>query len=72
MTGQKKKEMIPGDIIYIEARTGNGKHKSEWDEHDINGHYEFVKEDETYIWLKEEKIIFKVQKDRIKKIDVKK
>ena len=61
--------MIPGDIIYIEARTGNGKHKSEWDEHEIKGHYEFVKEDDKRIWLRDENVTFPVLKDRVKKYE---
>ena len=62
--------MTPGDIIYIEAQTGNGKHNDP--DLFIQGHYEYVKEDDKYIWLKEEKLVFRIRKDKIKKIDVKK
>ena len=58
--------MIPGDIIYIEAQTGNGDNGKKAS-HEIAGHYEFVKEDETYIWIKDEHV-FRIRKDKITKI----
>lgn len=62
--------MIPGQLIYIEAQTGNGNNKyREFSNHNISGHYEFVREDETTIWLKEEKIVFPVLKSKIAKIE---
>jgi hypothetical protein len=58
--------MIPGDIIYIESQTGNGKHSSP--DLFIQGRYEFVREDETYIWIKDEHT-FRIRKDKITKIE---
>jgi len=63
----------PGDFVYIEASTGNGKNPyDEWSHHDIKGIYEFVKKTRTRIWLKEDNLVIKIYKNRIKKIEVKK
>lgn len=58
----------PGDLVEIEASTGNGQRtRGEWENHPIKGVYEFVREDETRIFLKEESVIFPVMKSKITK-----
>lgn len=62
----------PGDLVYIEATTGNGKNPyDEWAHYTIEGVYEFVKKTRTRIWIKEGELIIKIYKDKIKKIEVK-
>jgi len=58
----------PGDKVYIEATTGNGKNNGEWT---IKGVYEIFKTTRTRIWLIEEGLIIKIYKNRITKIEVK-
>jgi len=60
--------MKPGDFVYIEATTGNGRNDSEWT---IKGIYEIYKITRTRIWLSEECDIIKIYKSRITKIEVK-
>lgn len=57
--------MKPGDFVYVEASTGNGKNKGEWT---IKGIYEIYKITRTRIWLKEGDLIIKIYKNRIGKI----
>jgi len=59
----------PGDFVYIEATTGNGRNLyDEWSHHDIKGVFEFVKKTRTRIWLKEDNLVIKIYKNRITKI----
>ena len=64
------KRIKQGDLVYIEATTGNGKNPyDEWSHHYIKGIYEFVKRTRTRIWIKEGDLTIKIYKDRIIKIE---
>jgi len=60
--------MRPGDLVCIEATTGNGKSNGNWT---IKGLYEVYKVSDTNIWLIEESLIIKVQRSKIMKIEKK-
>ena len=61
----------PGDLVYIEASTGNSKNtRGEWENHTIKGVYEFISQNETTIYLREDDI-FPVLRDKITKIEKK-
>ena len=58
----------PGDLVYIEASTGDEKSNGNWT---IEGIYEIHKISDTNIWLIEESLIIKVHRDKITKIEKK-
>ena len=51
------KNVKPGDFVYIESETGNGKNNGEWS---IKGIYEIFKITKTRIWLIEQGLIIKI------------
>jgi len=62
--------MKPGDFVYIEATTGNGKNEdNEWSRHNITGIYEIAEITDDKIYLLGESLRFPIMKSRITKID---
>jgi hypothetical protein len=63
--------MKQGDLVYIEAITGNGKQPEDSGLHHIRGIYKIFRITRTRIWLIEQGLMIKIYKDRIIKIEIK-